>query len=194
MKKGIALMMMTLLLSACGNGGDKGKEKTEKTTKENTTETLKLADSEKYKPEGEFNGKQYKTKKFEVNLEKMSRLEMKDFDNKNIQAIAIGYEVTNKSNEKISAIDAWIEAFNIYQEVNGKKKDLDLTMLLDDSHKSDYDMLSDKEIKKGGKHKAMILFKLENTTSPVIIEATNDDYESLGKQTFKLETLNDGKF
>ncbi|WP_341775235.1 DUF5067 domain-containing protein [Staphylococcus hyicus] len=194
MKKGIALMMMTLLLSACGNGGDKGKEKTEKPTKKNTTETLKLADSEKYKPEGEFNGKQYKTKKFEVNLEKMSRLEMKDFDNKNIQAIAIGYEVTNKSNEKISAIDAWIEAFNIYQEVNGKKKDLDLTMLLDDSHKSDYDMLSDKEIKKGGKHKAMILFKLENTTSPVIIEATNDDYESLGKQTFKLETFNDGKF
>ena len=194
MKKGIALMMIVLLLSACGNGGDKGKEKAEKPTKENTTETLKLADSEKYKPEGEFNGKQYKTKKFEVNLEKMARIEMKDFDNKNIQAIAIGYEVTNKSNEKISAIDAWIKAFNIYQEVNGKKKELDLTMLLDDSHKSDYDMLSDKEIKKGGKHKAMILFKLENTTSPVIIEATNDDYESLGKQTFKLETFKDGKF
>lgn len=54
MKKGIVLIMMSLLLVACGNGEDKGKEKAEKPTKENTTETLKLSNAEQYKPEGEF--------------------------------------------------------------------------------------------------------------------------------------------
>lgn len=194
MKKGIVLIMMSLLLVACGNGEDKGKEKAEKPTKENTTETLKLSDAEQYKPEGEFKGKHYETKKFKVDFQKMSRVEMTGFDNKKFQAIVIGYEVTNKSDEKISAIDAWIKGFNIYQEVDGKNKELEVTPLLDDSHKSEYDMLSDKKIKKGGKYKAMILFKLENTSDPIIIEGTNENHESLGKQKFKLEAFNDGKF
>ncbi|NJH65272.1 DUF5067 domain-containing protein [Staphylococcus agnetis] len=194
MKKGIVLIMMSLLLVACGNGEDKGKEEAEKPTKENTTETLKLSDAEQYKPEGEFKGKHYKTKKFEVDFQKMSRVEMTGFDNKKFQAIAIGYEVTNKSDEKISAIDAWIKGFNIYQEVDGKDEELEVTPLLDDSHKSEYDNLSDKKIKKGGKYKAMILFKLENTSDPIIIEGTNENHESLGKQKFNLDEFNDGKF
>ncbi|NJI15334.1 hypothetical protein GLV95_04960 [Staphylococcus agnetis] len=81
MKKGIVLIMMSLLLVACGNGEDKGKEKAEKPTKENTTETLKLSDAEQYKPEGEFKGKYYETKKFKVDFQKMSRVEMTGFDN-----------------------------------------------------------------------------------------------------------------
>ncbi|WP_289780863.1 hypothetical protein [Staphylococcus agnetis] len=40
----------------------------------------------------------------------------------------------------------------------------------------------------------MILFKLENTSDTIIIEGTNENHESLGKQKFKLEAFNDGKF
>lgn len=108
-------------------------------------------------------------------------------DGKNL--IAFEYEITNKTDKDIDAINGWQTVFNAYQDNKNTEGKLEVGPL--PANTSD-EILHDQDqtIKKGGTVKCIAAYELDSNSKPVVLKATKGyDGTVLGKKTFKI-----GKF
>ena len=98
--------------------------------------------------------------------------------------IAFWYKVTNKTEKDIDPTTAWITAFQAFQDNDANQvNELDVGMLPDQRY-TDTQM---EPIKKGGTAENAIAYELDDTTTPVIIKASNFvTGEKIGQKKYEI--------
>ena len=98
--------------------------------------------------------------------------------------IAFWYKVTNKTEKDTDPTTAWITAFQVFQDNDANQvNELDVGMLPDQRY-TDTQM---ETIKKGGTAENAIAYELDDTTTPVIIKASNFvTGEKIGQKKYEI--------
>lgn len=98
--------------------------------------------------------------------------------------IAFWYKVTNKTEKDIDPTTAWITAFQAFQDNDANQvNELDVGMLPDQRY-TDTQM---ETIKKGGTAENAIAYELDDTTTPVIIKASDlVTGEKIGQKKYEI--------
>ncbi|EOH99139.1 hypothetical protein UAY_01916 [Enterococcus moraviensis ATCC BAA-383] len=86
--------------------------------------------------------------------------------------LVITYEVTNDSDEPISASTVWIACMDITQEAENTINKLTVGMTPQDEKFAEYTEHQLDDIKPGGTAKAIISYDLDDTETPVNLKAT----------------------
>lgn len=180
MKKIITLgvtVLAGLSLAACGNN---------KTNSTSTSTTSSKATHGKYYFDGTVaNASDVKIKITDVKFYKGDE----SSNNKNL--IAFEYEITNKSDKDINAIEGWQAIFNAYQDNKNTEGKLKVGPLPNNTSEQ---ILHDQDqtIKKNGTVKCIAAYELDSNSKPVILKATKGyDGNVLGKKTFKIKEFQD---
>ncbi|MFL2028129.1 DUF5067 domain-containing protein [Loigolactobacillus zhaoyuanensis] len=100
--------------------------------------------------------------------------------------IVFEYTITNKTNKDIDAIDGWQAVFNAYQKNKNTEGKLEVASTpngYDEELKNQM-----QKINKGGSIKGVSAYNLDNTTTPVVLMATQGtDGKKLGQKTYKVK-------
>lgn len=183
MKK-IALLettaLVALTLAGCGNTNKEAK------TNNETAKTEKVA------PAYGFKNNIINMDDVKVKITKMQIVKPDDVDSKS--RLILYYDITNKTGKEVSpmTITALIDA---YQDTDPNQEN---KLNVGPSLKKDQ-ALTDKQtekIKKGKTAQGSITFDLDNTTTPVVLEATTGAGHKIGKEKVnitKLEQINDSE-
>ncbi|MGX7202199.1 DUF5067 domain-containing protein [Enterococcus plantarum] len=181
MKKLLSLGVLTLCsitLVACG-----GNSKSTDTKKNEMTSTSpQKTDDVSFKDD---------TLKIEMATLKLLSTEVLPADENLLREkpqLAITYEVTNNSEELISAATVWIACMGLTQESKDTINKLTVGMTPQDEKFAEYTEHQLDDIKPGGTVKAIISYDLDDTETPVILKATQGMAgKELGQKTINLK-------
>jgi hypothetical protein len=102
--------------------------------------------------------------------------------------LALTYEVTNDSDEPLSASTVWIACMELTQEGENTINKLTVGMTPQDERFSEYTEHQMDDIKPGGTVKAIISYDLDDTDTPVVLKATQGMAgKELGEKTINLK-------
>ena len=131
------------------------------------------------KAQGSFNGRIAKLPKYTIKIKDVSLVENNDGD----KCIAFNYTVYNKSAKNISASEAWMQTFTVYQPNKNTQNQLDEEVDIDDSISDEMNQ----EINKGGHARGQYIAILKSNKHPVVLKASDGDGQLIGKHTYKIK-------
>lgn len=131
------------------------------------------------KAQGSFNGRTAKLPKYTIKIKDVSLVENNDGD----KCIAFNYTVYNKSAKNISASEAWMQTFTVYQPNKNTQNQLDEEVDIDDSISDEMNQ----EINKGGHARGQYIAILKSNKHPVVLKASDGDGQLIGKHTYKIK-------
>ena len=176
--------LCSVTLVACGGNSDNSKSETKK--ENSSTENVKVPDSK--------NTKAYlkdDTLKIEMATLKILSTEVLPADSslyRDKPQLAFTYEVTNDSEEPISASSVWIACFQATQDGENTINKLDVGMTPQDEKFNEFKEHQNDDIKPGGTVKDVIAYDLDDTTSSVVLKATQGISGSdLGEKKIELK-------
>ena len=101
--------------------------------------------------------------------------------------IAFVYEVTNDDSEPLDGSMAWIACMNAFQETENTVGKLEVGMTPQDEKFEQYRGGEFDELKPGGTKQYVIAYELNDTTTPVVLKATQGvGGKALGEMTYNL--------
>lgn len=178
MKKLLSLGVLTICsmtLVACGGNTKSTNEKNSKSTSQKNLEDVYFKDD---------------TLKIDMATLKLLSTEVLPADKNLLREkpqLAITYEVTNDSDEPISASTVWIACMGLTQEGNDTINKLTVGMTPQDEKFKEYTEHQLDDIKPGGTAKAIISYDLDDTETPVILKANQGMAgKELGEKTITL--------
>lgn len=186
MKKSVLALILVLLLtlSACGgeSGGEQSAAPTAPAATEPTTPPSEESTSEYY-----FADNVLVSQDVRIEITDWRVIPVGEEGNEygDVPVIAFWYTVTNLSgNENVTPIGSWIAMFTAVQDNDPNLvNELEVGMLPDDAY-LDTQMAT---IKEGGMVECAIAYELDDTTTPVVLQATRGLFgEELGEQTFEI--------
>lgn len=179
---GLALIS-TVTLAACGNNNERSSDSSKA-----TTETTISTPATEEKADVYFDGETMKIDKATVKIISSEVLAPDDSVYRDNNQIAFVYEVTNDSEEPLDGSMAWIACMEAYQETENTVGKLQVGMTPQDEKFAEYRGDEFDELKPGGAKKYVIAYDLNDTTTPVVLKATQGVAgEALGEKTFNLK-------
>ncbi|ANK59456.1 hypothetical protein AYR54_03875 [Loigolactobacillus backii] len=121
-----------------------------------------------------------------IKINKVKFLKPSDTDDHN--RIIFEYTITNRTKKDIDAISGWQAVFNAYQKNKNTEGELEVG-----STPNGYDTElknQSQKINKGGSVKGVATYNLDNTSTPVVLKATQGvDGKKLGQKAYKVTKL-----
>lgn len=183
MKKAIGMLMVLILcFGVLGCGGEESSTQTETDKANTTTAAAKETRKEYY---FKNNVAVLEDVKFEITDYKVIKPGQAGNEYGDKPVIAFWYKVTNTGGGSIDPTTSWMTAFTAIQDNNPNAVNkLEVGMLPDDQYMNS----QLEEIKPGGTVENAVSYELDDTTTPVILKATNGIIgEEIGEQTYKLK-------
>lgn len=156
----------TLLLGACG-------EETTEKKEENKTNATSLENPKKEtKENNDLKDNTAQLNDIDVKVLETEFIPKGTYDGQDKDQLGIIYEVKNKSDKEIDPISGWMAAFEATQDTENTVHKLDVGMLPQtEKYKPFLDTQLD-TIKKDGTLKNGIAYDLDDTATPIILNAT----------------------
>lgn len=148
-----------------------------------TSTTDKVTDISK--PNGSFNGHTAKLPKWTIKITKVSLTENDDGQ----ECMAFNYTVYNKTAKNISAADAWMQTFSVYQPNKNTQNQLDEEVDVPDSISNEMNQ----EINRGGHASGEYIAILKSTKRPVLLKAKDDSGNLIGKHKYSFKVKSSSK-
>ncbi|WP_159160597.1 DUF5067 domain-containing protein [Enterococcus casseliflavus] len=179
---GLALLS-SVTLAACGNSNNESSA-----SSKNTTETTISVPDSKEQADVYFDGETLKINMATVKIISSEVLTPDESVYRDNNQLAFVYEVTNDDEEPLDGSMAWIACINAYQETENTVGKLDVCATPQDEKFAEYREGEFDELKPGGTKKYVIAYDLNDTTTPVVLKATQGvSGEDLGEKTFNLK-------
>lgn len=177
------VLFATVSLAACGSN-----EKKETNTESTTIETTVSVPEETKMDDVYFDGETMKIEKATVKIISTEVLTPDESVYRDNNQLAFVYEVTNDSEEPLDGSMAWIACMNAYQETENTVGKLQVGTTPQDEKFAEYRGDEFDELKPGGTKKYVIAYDLNDTTTPVILKATQGVAgKEIGEKTFNLQ-------
>lgn len=174
------LLLCGFTLVACGDNEQASEN-------ENTASTAKNSSSSKEESSASFKDDTLKIDMATVKILSTEVLAADESLYREKPQLAIMYEVTNDSDEPLSASAVWIACMDATQEGENTINKLNIGMTPQDDQFAEYREHQLDEIKPGGTAKDIIAYDLDDTTTPVVLKATQGMAgKELGEKTIKL--------
>ncbi|EAE0774335.1 DUF5067 domain-containing protein [Listeria monocytogenes] len=177
------VLFSTITLAACSNNNEESSS-----SSKNTTETTISTTANEEKSDVYFDGETMKIDKATVKIISSEVLAPDDSVYRDNNQLAFVYEVTNDSEEPLDGSMAWIACMEVYQETENTVGKLNVGMTPQDEKFAEYRGDEFDELKPGGTKKYVIAYDLNDTTTPVVLKATQGVAgKELGEKTFNLQ-------
>lgn len=200
-KKYITLAIAALLLTSCGsNEKETTSNEAQSTTKVETTSNQETVSEEKSSTETSdtqedtkenakantgFDGKVYETDKFKIEITDYKVIPAGEPGNEygDKPVIAFWYNTTNKTDEDLNPMDAWIFSFKAIQDNDPNTvNELNVGMLPDDQFLD----TQTQQIKNGGTVANAMSYELLDLETPVTLKATDILGTEFGSADFEI--------
>ena len=187
MKKFLGLgiiLVATFGLAACGDTSDSGNA-SQSSAKQSTEVSVPKKD------DGKKVGFKDGTLKIDMATIKIISQEILQPDSgvyRDKPQIAFIYEVTNDDDEPLNGSTAWIACMNAYQETKDTVGKLEVGSTPQDEKFEQYRDGEFDDLKPGGTKQYIIAYDLNDTTTPVVLKATQGiGGKELGEMTYQLK-------
>jgi hypothetical protein len=177
------VLFSTVTLAACSNNNEESSA-----SSKNSTETTISAPVTEEKSDVYFDGETLKIDKATVKIISTEVLTPDESVYRDNNQIAFVYEVTNDDDEPLDGSMAWMACMDAYQETENTVGKLEVGMTPQDDKFEEYRGGEFDELKPGGTKQYVIAYDLNDTTTPVVLKATQGVAgKELGEKTFNLQ-------